>query len=281
MSKVTSEVKEVSIGDLIPFRIQSSQTYEGDRLDQLMSSIERVGLMNPIIVRPVDDGKYEIICGHNRAKAMSVLGHDVIRADVKYGLSDDEALELFYDSNLNQQAFSDWSYEQKIKAVKYLEKMIKETSQQGKRTDLEKKRDTEAEDRTCVQSRQKLNGVSKRTTTRDKMAHRLGIATATLSKYRSIIKLPDDLVESLAQLLDEKRITFEAAYRISGLKPCEAKMLVDYINGSPDKKIDMDKLKAVYNRSKNTIAVHSRDQIQEILISKESAILAPITRNRH
>lgn len=281
MCKVTNEVKEVNIRDLIPFRIQSSRTYEGERLEQLMNSIERVGLMNPITVRPVDNGKYEIICGHNRTKAVSALGYDVILADVKYGLSDDEALELFYDSNLNQQSFSDWSYSQKIDAIKYLEKVIKENSQQGRRTDLEKKRSDGTEDGTCVQSRQKLSGNTKRTTTRDKMAHRLGIATATLSKYRSIIKLPDDLIESLARLLDEKRITFEAAYRISGLKPCEVKILVDYLNGSPDKKIDIDKLKAVCSRSKNTIAIQPRKQIREILISKEDVMLMPITRDRH
>lgn len=47
---------------------------------------------------------------------------------------------------------------------------------------------------------------------------RFGIATATSSKYRGIIiKFPDDFVEVLAQLLGEKKTTFEVAYRMSGL----------------------------------------------------------------
>jgi len=72
-----------------------------------MDSIESVGLINPIIVRPAADNKYEIICGHNRAKAMKALGRDVIRADIRSCLSDDEATRLYYDSNLNQQSYCD------------------------------------------------------------------------------------------------------------------------------------------------------------------------------
>ena len=60
MNEKLQEIKEIHLDDLIPFQHQSSQAYEGDRLNQLVSSIERVGLMSPIIVRPVDNEKYEI-----------------------------------------------------------------------------------------------------------------------------------------------------------------------------------------------------------------------------
>ncbi len=66
MSDRPLEYREVRLDSLISFRLQTSQTYQGERLEQLMSSIDRVGLMNAIIVRPLDEGKYEIICGHNR-----------------------------------------------------------------------------------------------------------------------------------------------------------------------------------------------------------------------
>ena len=86
----------------------------------------------------------------------------MIKADIRYGLSDDKALELFYDGNLNQQSFSDWNYSQKIEAIKYSEKMILENSRQGKRTDLEKKATTDKGNETCVQNRQKLKEDSKK-----------------------------------------------------------------------------------------------------------------------
>lgn len=266
----TSEIVEIKLADLTPFQLQASQTYHGQRLEQLIASIERLGLMTPIIVRPTTDGKYEIICGHNRTKAMKALGRDVIQADVRVGLSDDEAIELFYDSNLNQQSFSDWSYAQKIQAIKYTEKMIQENSRQGKRTDLDEKKVEKSGDGTSVQSRQRFAKDSKRSTTRDKMARRLGIATATLSKYRSIIKLPDDVIDFMARLLDQKKISFEAAYIISGLKLYEVKSLLSYVDRSQRKKIDMNKLKSLRIKSKNSLGLLSKAEMKETLLSKES-----------
>lgn len=141
MDERLHKVREVRLDNLIPFQLHPALTYQGERLEQLAHSIERVGLMNPIIVRLIDDGKYEIICGHNRANAMRKLDRDVILADVWEELSDDDATQLFYDSNLTQQSFSDWNYSQKIEAIKYIEKMIKENSQQGRRNDLEDQTD--------------------------------------------------------------------------------------------------------------------------------------------
>lgn len=286
MCKENYEVVEIKLEDLVSFGRNDPPTYQGERLEQFMNSIEKSGLINPIIVRPVADGKYEILCGHNRVKAMRKLGRDVIPAIVKNGLSDDEAIEFFYDSNLNQQSFFDWSYSQKIEAVKYLEKLIKANSHQGKRTDLDEKKGEDAEGGTgtSVYSRQKLNENVKRDTTRDKMARRLGISTATLSKYRSIIKLPDDLIESIARLLDQKRISFEAAYRISMLRAIDIKMLVESMDNGVSKKIDMDKLKELCIKNKkrepNSIQPISRSVIESILISKAgSGNFKPIRRS--
>ena len=277
-----SEIKEVRIGDLIPFQLQSSQTYHGERLEQLASSINNVGLMTPIIVRPIEGGKYEIICGHNRTNAMRELGRDTISADVREDLSDDEALGLFYDSNLNQQSFSDWNYSQKIKAIQYTESLIKKNSQQGKRSDLLEKKDTTTDGETSVQGGHKSEEKSRRNTTRDRMARRMGIATATLSKYRSIIKLPDDLIEVLAQLLDEKEITFEAAYRMSGLKPHAVEWLVKHVGRSSSMKIDLAKLKELCALSKeinkqDSPRQLSHDELKNVLVPKDIKI-KPIPR---
>lgn len=68
-----------------------------------------------------------------------------------------------------------------------------------------------------------------RDTTRDKTAHRLGIATVTLSKYRIIIKIPDGVIESIGRMLDYKKTTLEVTYRISGLGDGSIIQLVGYI----------------------------------------------------
>lgn len=244
MNTEAHEEKNINLKDLISFRLHSSQTYEGDRLEQLMDSIERSGLINPIIVRPIADDKYEIICGHNRVKAMKALGRDTIRAEVRKDLSDDEATELYYDSNLNQQSFSDWNYTQKIEAVKYYDTMIKNTSHQGRRNDLIEKTDMEEENETCVYTRHKSGKKPKRSTARDKMARCLGISTASFSKYRRISQLPDKEIKSICQLLDDKAITFEAAYLISRVeKKIRNDLLAYAIKNKDHKKINMDDLK--------------------------------------
>lgn len=266
------EVREINLDDLIPFHLYTTQVYQGERLVQLVDSIEKLGLINPIIVRIIGNGKYEIICGHNRTRAMKELGRDVILADVWEELSDDDAIKMFYDSNLNQQSFSDWNYTQKIKAIQYIETLIKENSQQGKRSDLEEHTGEVVDEGTSVQCRHKSRSDSRRITTRDRMSRRLGIATATLSKYRKIIKLPEELVDKLARLLDEKRITFEAAYRISGLDPYEVKILVGYIEKFPDEKIDMNKIKALRTKSKDEkgtlTPMLTRDVLRDVFITK-------------
>lgn len=256
------ETKEIQIDSLIPSKYHLGQTYTGKRLQMMMDSLQHLGLMNPIIVRPVDNNKYEIISGHNRAKAAKELEHRVIMADVRYGLSDDEAMQLFYESNLNQQSFSDWNYLQRFEAVRYTEKMIREYSQQGKRTDLEKKTLDREENETSVQTRQKLEMHSQPSTTRDKMARQLGISTATLSKYRRIIKLPYEMVTKIAHLLDGKKISFEAAYLISDLEDEDIMLLLDSINEKPEQIIDLHLLK-IYGKTNKR--------------KGDAAIIAPIT----
>lgn len=81
------------------------------------------------------------------------------------------------------------------------------------------------------------------------MARRLDIVTVTLSKSRSIIKLPDDVIDSIARLLD-KKIMFEVVYQMSGLRFHEIKLLVGYIDKSPDKKVDVAKLRELGARAK-------------------------------
>lgn len=263
------ELKEILIDSLQSFGKHSGRTYEGERLRLLMCSIEENGLFNPIIVQPVDRDKYEIISGHNRVKAMKELGRSTILAKIEDDLTEDKALEIFYESNFNQQSFSDWNYAQRIEAVQYCEKKIREYSQQGKRTDLEKDKKGTGGIETSVQSRQKLKENSKQATTRDKMARGLGISTATLSKYRRIIKLPDELLDSVVRLLDEKKITFEMAYIIADLRELEIKWFIEYSNIFSDRKIDLGKLKEL-PRKNNQYASKSVERVKDIFTTTDN-----------
>lgn len=70
------------------------------------------------------------------------------------------------------------------------------------------------------------------------MAYRLGISTATLSKY----KLPEELLDPSVLLLEEKNITFEAAFAISNMCDADIKTLIEGIVKYPNRKLDLKKL---------------------------------------
>lgn len=192
-------------------------------------------------------------------------------------LLDDELERLF---RLSQNPFSVWSYSQRFKAIPTIERLIREHSRQGRRSDLAEKR--EQEQGTCVQSWQDPDRKGRRQTTRDLMAQQLGISTATFSKYRSILKLSEELVEAIAQLLDENRISFEAAYRISQLTDYDAQVLVRRIQESSERelKLDMDKLKkyAAKNISSGYIQPITERRMKSVLIFPPSAPIYPVRR---
>lgn len=299
---------EIQIDSLVPFRlhttIEAVQIYNVECLKQIKSIVEEQNQISPITVRPIADGKYEILCGHYIVNAMKTLGYNTINVVVRTELSDDEAKELYYCSDLNQQVFANWNYSQKIEAVKYVEKLIKENSRQGKRTDLDEKKFENIQNPTYVQSVQKLDNQEvtsvqskqksdnqettsvqnrhksksnfDRTTTRSKMAKRLGISTSTLSKYRSIIKLPDDILKTIAQFLDQKKITFEVAYRVSQLAEYNVKWFIECVNEDPDRKIDMDKLKALRDKKdisgEYTVQRRAKGYVKEIFIQNDSYV---------
>ena len=67
----------------------------------LQESIEKDGILNPLIVRPVLDGYYEIISGHRRKHAAEKLGYRKVPVIIRV-LSEDDSILSMVDSNLHQ-----------------------------------------------------------------------------------------------------------------------------------------------------------------------------------
>lgn len=256
------ESKDIKLEKLIPFKDDQDHTCEEDWIQPLADCIKRAGLTDPVIVRPADNEKYEIICGHNRIKALEMLGCKVISANIMNELSDENAAELHHNSSFDQQPFSACCYSKRFEIIKHYEEILKKNSCQGKRTDLEgkfvaKNADTYVQpvsnslgtDKTHVQLMSNISKEPRHPATRDEAAHRLGISTATFSKYRRIIKLPSHLLQSIASLLDEKKITFEAAYIISNMIDIDIEYLIDEINNHPNRKLPLERLKKLPKRN--------------------------------
>ena len=94
---------------VIEIEVERLRTFEGHpykvtddhEMRQLMESIRQYGILNPLIVRPVPEGVYEIIAGHRRKHAAEELGYRKVPVIIRY-MKDDEAVIAMVDSNLHR-----------------------------------------------------------------------------------------------------------------------------------------------------------------------------------
>ncbi len=77
-------VTMLDIDSIKPFHNHPFHLYEGDRLDDMVESIRDHGILNPVIVREIDDG-YEMLSGHNRQKAAKIaVSTGTVRLSLNY-----------------------------------------------------------------------------------------------------------------------------------------------------------------------------------------------------
>lgn len=178
---------EIEIERLRPFKEHPFQVKDNKEMFLLQESIEKYGILNPLIVRPVPDGYYEIISGHRRKHAAEKLGYRKVPVIIRV-LSEDDSILSMVDSNLHRERIS---YSEKAFAYKMKQEAMKH---QGSRTDL-----------TLGQNVPKF----KRTTE--------AIADGTGESYKQIqryIRLTE-LLPELLDLLDNKKLQFTVAVNIS------------------------------------------------------------------
>ena len=123
------KVEEISVASCVPFSGNPFKVRDDFDMELLVQSVLDYGVMFPIMVRPLDGGKYEIVSGHRRVHACEKAGIDKIPAFIK-SMSRDEAVIMMVDSNLQRESLlpseKAFAYKLKMDALK----------RQGKRTDL-------------------------------------------------------------------------------------------------------------------------------------------------
>ena len=120
-------------------RPQPFKVYTEDRMESLCKSIADIGVIDPITVRPLPDGTYQVLAGRHRRRASIRIGAETIPAIIRSDISDYQAAMIMLDTNLERRA--ELSYSEK--AYAYRMRMDLQHNR-GRRTDLEggKKVDT-------------------------------------------------------------------------------------------------------------------------------------------
>ena len=96
------EVQQISLSQIHPFPEHPFQVRDDELMQQTIDSIQQVGILTPVILRPDADGGFEMISGHRRLYAAGLAGLDTIPAIVR-NMSDDEAIIFMVDSNLQRE----------------------------------------------------------------------------------------------------------------------------------------------------------------------------------
>ena len=174
------------------FKEHPFQVRDDEEMQSLVESVEQFGVLSPILVRPVEDGMYEIVSGHRRHRASELAKVTEIPAIVR-NLSDDEAIILMVDANLQREKLlpseKALAYKMKLDAMK----------RQGRRTDL-----------TSCQFGTKLRADKE-------LAENSQDSARTIQRYVRLTHLTPELLD----MTDKGKLAFNSAVELSYLKPEE------------------------------------------------------------
>ncbi|MFI6758209.1 ParB/RepB/Spo0J family partition protein [Micromonospora sp. NPDC050417] len=96
---------EIPVGSIVPNPKQPRQVFDEEALEELKTSIQEVGFLQPIVVRRLDDEQYELVMGERRWRAAQAVGREAIPAIIRDTRDDamlrDALLENIHRANLN------------------------------------------------------------------------------------------------------------------------------------------------------------------------------------
>lgn len=203
--KQMDRVQKIPLTELVPFKDHPFKVVEDESMLRTTESISMFGVLTPLIARPAEDGKFEIISGHRRAHAAEAVGLTDVPVIVR-DMDDDVAKILVVDCNLQRENILPseraFAYKMKAEAMKH----------QGSRSDL------------WIEGTSSQLGTKLRTD--EQIARQVGESRNQIQRF---IRLTN-LIPEILEMVDQKRIAFNPAVELSYLKPEEQKNLLEAID---------------------------------------------------
>lgn len=194
-------VVDILLEEISDFRNHPFKVKQDEAMMEMAESVRQYGVLVPALVRPKPDGGYEMIAGHRRKMACVLAGRVAMPCVVRE-LTDDEAVIIMVDSNLQRETVlpseKAFAYKMKLEAMK----------RQGQRTDL-----------TCATPLHKFDGKK----SRQILAEQSGESHEQIRKY---IRLTN-LVPEMLELVDDGKVALRPAVELSYLTEEEQRSLLD------------------------------------------------------
>lgn len=191
---------ELELGLIYSFKNHPFKVVDDDKMKELVDSIIAQGVLSPVIVRPDDFGKYEMISGHRRLHAASLAGLKKIPAIVKE-FSDDEATIAMVNANLQREEILPseraFSLKMKMEAMRH----------QG----------------ACRHDVDKLTALERKTATI--VGEGSGLTGRSVQRY---IRLTE-LIPELLNMVDEKKLSLVNGVEVSYFDRDVQKWIYEYI----------------------------------------------------
>lgn len=236
------KVQNIPLGELHPFRNHPFKVKDDAAMQDTVDSVREYGVLVPAIARPDPSGGYELIAGHRRHHASELAGKETMPVIVR-DLDDDAATIIMVDSNLQREELLPseraFAYKMKLEAMKH----------QGERLDL-----------TSAQVGRKLENRE----SREILAEQVGQSRNQISRF---IRLTE-LIPTLLDMVDERKIAFNPAVELSYLKKEEQTLLLEAMDSeqatpslsqaqrlkkfSQQKMLSLDVMRAVMSEEKKT-----------------------------
>jgi ParB family chromosome partitioning protein len=204
-----TEYAIVDFGLMDSYPNHQFRLYEGRRKEDMTESIRQNGILQPLILRAKNDGRYTILAGHNRKICGMDAGLPGGPAVVKRGLSDDEAKLYVIETNLMQRGFSEMLPSERAAVLAaYHSKLFS----QGKRRDIIAELQT-LESTGNSRANPTFAEFRKGFRTRETLAEEYGLSPNQIALYLRA----DKLIGPLKKRLDRDEFALSAASNLSFL----------------------------------------------------------------
>lgn len=198
-AKKNGVIREIPLELIDGFPNHPFKVKDDEEMFKLVESVKTNGVLTPAILRPKEDGRYEMVSGHRRKRACELAQMDTIRCEVR-DLTDDEATILMVESNYHRPEIlpseKAFAYKMRLEAM----------NRQGKRSDL-----------TSAPVGQKLS--------REALAEETGDSHSQIQRYIRLTYL----IPELLNLVDEGSIKMRPAVELSYLNEDFQKAVLEEI----------------------------------------------------
>lgn len=257
----SEEVKQIPIDMLIPYHEHRFELHSGERKDDMVESIRKHGIFQPILVMEINDGEeYEILAGHNRWNCAKEAGLDRVPCIVKHGLTDAEQRAYVDESNVLQRGFDNLKLSERARVLK---DRYEDMFSQGKRNDI-------IAELAAYEDNDKPAGGR----TGARLGNEYGLGKSSVARYIRLASIDN---EYIINWIDNGEVSVRAGVELSYISAGELDLIVSLVD-TPKKQLSEKKARQL----KNAAAEGELDEerIIELInaqkpVSKEKRIVLP------